>query len=82
VVSTLSQLSDVSISPVPATHSILISNANAATYGAAAFITDIQGHEVCCFPVSAKSNVDVSTWPAGIHFLRLPDGKVMKLARQ
>lgn len=69
------------ISPVPAKDVIRLS-ASEHLYGSAAYITDIQGKQVLRFIVSSNQEIDVSGLAAGMYYLKLIDGTMLKFIKE
>ncbi|MEO6831868.1 MAG: T9SS type A sorting domain-containing protein [Chitinophagaceae bacterium] len=72
----------ITISPVPASNAITVTNTDQSLIGNEAIIFDMQGRKVYQFTIGTVSTVDVQTWPSGIYSLRLPGGAVVKIVKQ
>jgi hypothetical protein len=69
------------LSPVPAKNNITLSVPE-HLYGSAACITDIQGKQVLSFTVSGNQNIDISGLVAGMYYLKLADGTLLKFIKE
>jgi ATP-dependent protease HslVU (ClpYQ) peptidase subunit len=69
------------ISPVPAKDNITLS-VSEHLYSSAACITDIQGKQVLRFTVSGNQNINVSGLSAGMYYLKLVDGTMLKFIKE
>jgi hypothetical protein len=69
------------LSPVPAKDNITLS-VSEHLYGSAAYITDIQGKQVLRFTVSGNQNINVSGFAAGMYYLKLADGTMLKFIKE
>lgn len=78
---TLTGNGNASLSPVPAKDNVTLS-VSEHLYGSAAFITDIQGKQVLRFTVSGNQNIDVSDLAAGMYYLKLADGTLLKFIKE
>lgn len=73
--------SSTSLSPVPARDVIHLS-VPASLQGSAAFITNIEGKEVLKLTVSGRQDIDVSGFAAGLYYLKLADGSILKFVKE
>lgn len=69
------------LSPVPARDNITLS-VSEHLYGSAASITDIQGKQVLRFTVSGNQHINVSGLAAGMYYLKLADGTMLKFIKE
>ncbi|RYZ51555.1 MAG: T9SS type A sorting domain-containing protein, partial [Sphingobacteriales bacterium] len=68
--------------PVPATNSITIRCSNPAFVGKKITISDNVGRVIFSGEMQAESNVEISSWAAGMYHLTLPDGSSIKLVKE
>ncbi len=72
----------VTISPVPATHQVTLRCSNAAWYGQAAHIADMNGRVVAQFILSEQVTIPTGLWIPGVYVARMPDGSALRILRQ
>jgi sugar lactone lactonase YvrE len=70
-----------SLSPVPAKNAVTLSTPE-HLQGSVAYITDIQGKLILRFTVSGNQNIDVSGLAAGMYYLKLADGAMLKIIKE
>lgn len=70
-----------SLSPVPAKNAVTLSTPE-HLQGSVAYITDIQGKLVLHFTVTGNQNIDVSGLAAGMYYLKLADGAMLKIIKE
>jgi CubicO group peptidase (beta-lactamase class C family) len=73
----------VSIRPNPAQHSVTLESGNPALIGTIAQLTDISGRRLRDIPLDAsRVQIEISSFPSGVYFLRFADGSNLKLVKQ
>ena len=72
----------ISISPVPATNTISITNTNTARNGEEVTIINMQGRIMLHFQLQALQHIDIKSWASGSYMLHCADGCVMRLMKQ
>ena len=72
----------ITVSPIPATNTLTITNSNAALAGSTVTALNLQGQVMATATLSASTQLDVQAWPAGIYLLKFADGSVQKVVKQ
>jgi hypothetical protein len=72
----------VALYPVPASHSITIRCSNNTFIGQKVIISDNVGRVVYSDILQSESNIDISSWAAGMYQVKLPDGSSIKMVKE
>ncbi len=72
----------ITLYPVPASQSITIRCSNNALIGQKLTISDNVGRVVYSKTLQAESNIDISSWAAGMYHVTLPDGSSIKMIKK
>jgi hypothetical protein len=78
---TLADDGNIFLSPVPAKDMVTLSTPE-RLHGSVVHITDIQGKQVLRFTVSGNQNIDISGLAAGMYYLKLADGTMLKFIKE
>lgn len=68
--------------PMPAAGTLTISCTDAALKGGTAIVFDMQGREVCAIVLGDTVTLDIKAWASGIYILKLPDNRILRIAKQ
>ena len=74
--------STVTVAPVPADHTLRITNTDATMVGQQLVIYNMQGGVVYQATFSSDQSIDISGWAAGIYALRLPSGEMVRIVKK
>lgn len=78
----LNAAGSITVAPNPAISSLTITNTNEQLNGRTAVITDALGNTHHRIVLSSVTQINVSSWKAGMYILRFPDGSVTRIIKQ